>query len=296
MKNSDSWSLQLLKVNGGGDAVAYYARQIELRPDGKIKSFAIELVDKYLSANGISAFSSVDNYTGDVVGKVIYKLEHENELIASEYDALIAKLATPDTEGTIEAKKYQAYVLQTTIRNENEIVPVKLISMQSPVSTLSNRFILGIQKNSFEEITEPVLTLKKTIDVVIIGQTVYMLTLAGENLFAMERAYKAVCKEKVSDVIDCGFITNPERFKTVATSGQNPRRFVSYNQTRLDALKNTNKRKKLAAKFGLALSGNSIDTNDEKTPERLVKFLCNKAMLDPLNDSPVEVSAAKSWQ
>lgn len=296
MRGSDSWSLQLLKVNGEGESVSYCARQIELIPDGKIKSFAEVLVKKYLSADGIPAFSSVDNYTGDVVGKVIYKLDCGDELIASAYNMLVKQLGSPDTEGNIEAGTYQAYVLQTTIGKDENKVPVRLVSMQSPVSLLSNRFILRIQRRSFKEITEPVLTLRRTIDVVIVGQTVYMLTLAGENLFAMERAYKAVCKEKVSDVIGCGFITNPERFKEVATFGQNPRRFVSYNQKRLDALRNINERKRLATKFGLALSGNSIDTNDEKTPERLVKFLCDKAMLDPLDDSPVEVSAAKSWK
>ena len=161
---------------------------------------------------------------------------------------------------------------------------------------MSNRFLLGIERRNFREITEPVLTLKRSIDVIILGRTVYMLTLAGENLFAMERAYKAVCQAKVADVIDCGFISDPERFKTIATSGRNPRRFVSYNQTRLDALKNANRRKKLAQKFGMNIEGNIINTTDEKTSERLVKFLCNKAMLDPLDESPVEVSAAKSWQ
>lgn len=61
-------------------------------------------------------------------------------------------------------------------------------------------------------------------------------------------------------------------------------------------MKNVRKRKKLANMFDLKLRGNEIDTNDEKTSARLVKFLCNKAMLDPLDDSPVEVAAAKSWQ
>lgn len=296
MQNADIWSLQLLKVNGDGDAVTYYSRQVCLSPEGKIKSIADDLVRKYLSAKGIDSFSGVDEYTGDVVGDVIYKFKGDNLLINTEMTSLFAVLANPDAEGPIEAKKFQAYVLQTTIRDDNEMVPVKLISMQSPVSTLSNRFILGTERRNFHEITEPVLTLKRSIDVIILGRTVYMLTLAGENLFAMERAYKAVCQTKVSDVIDCGFVTNPDLFKTIATSGQNPRRFISYNQTRLDTLKNTNRRKKLAQKFGMKLEGNTIDTNDEKTSERLVKFLCNKAMLDPLDESPVEVSAAKSWQ
>lgn len=71
---------------------------------------------------------------------------------------------------------------------------------------------------------------------------------------------------------------------------------MAYNQSRLEAMKNVSKRKKLAKMFNLKLSGSNIDTNDEKTATRLVKFLCNKAMLDPLNDLPVEVAAAKSWQ
>ena len=113
-------------------------------------------------------------------------------LINTELTSLFAVLANPDTEGPIEAKKFQAYVLQTTIRDDNEMVPVKLISMQSPVSTLSNRFILGIERRNFHEITEPVLTLKRSIDVIILGRTVYMLTLPGENLFAMERALDTI--------------------------------------------------------------------------------------------------------
>lgn len=119
---------------------------------------------------------------------------------------------------------------------------------------------------------------------------------AGENLFAMERAYKAVCNNKVNEIIECGFLTDEAVFQKIATSGQNPRRFVAYNQSRLEAMKNVSKRKKLAKMFNLKLSGSNIDTNDEKTATRLVKFLCNKAMLDPLNDLPVEVAAAKSWQ
>ena len=295
MQNADTWSLQLLKISSSTDVATYYSRQVELNPEGKIKSTANDLVKKYLSSKGIDSFSEVEEYTGDVVANVIYKFESDNSLINKELASLLNTLANPNMEDPIEVKKYQAYVLLTNIKNDNEMVPVKLISMQCPVSNLTNKFILHKQKN-FHEIKEPVLTLKRSIDVIILGKTVYMLTLDGENLFAMERAYKSVCQSKVEEIIDCGFITDPGFFKSIATSGHNPRRFVSYNQTRLDALKDVDRRNKLAQKFEMRLNENKIDTVDKKTSERLVKFLCNKAMLDPLDESPIEVSAAKRWQ
>lgn len=74
------------------------------------------------------------------------------------------------------------------IEDDGEILPVKLISMQNPITTLKYKFFCN--KGRFEEFTEKVLNLRTAIDVVIIGDKVYFLTMAGEKLFNMERAYK----------------------------------------------------------------------------------------------------------
>ena len=44
-----------------------------------------------------------------------------------------------------------------------------------------------------------------------------------------------------------------------------------------------------------AMKDDEIDTEADKASERLVKFLCDKAMLDPIDEGPREVSAAKAW-
>ena len=100
---------------------------------------------------------------------------------------------------------------------------------------------------------------------------------------------------KVEEVVELDILSNAEAFKTVATKGQNPRRFVSFNQSRLDAIKNTNSRKKYMKMFKIEMKDGRIDTEDAKSSERLVKFLCDKAMLDPIDEGPREVSAAKAW-
>lgn len=296
VKNCGAWSLQLLQIQSKEGRVNYYCREITLEPEGRIKEFADELTKRYLGAEGIDAYSSVDEYCGDVVGKVIYKLQADNELISVAFNELIARVADPDKEDKIDVPKFHAYVLCGTVRIAEKNIPLKLFSMQSPLVSMTNRFWC-IQKTTFREIKEQVLSLKRTIDVLILDRTVYMFTLAGERLFAMERAYKTVCATKVDMIANSGILADPEAFQNVAKAGHNPRRFVSYNPERFTAMLDEHRRRKFANKFGIALDkNNKIDTDDAKTSERLVKFLCNKGMLDPLDDSPVEVFAAKNWQ
>ena len=89
MKNTAYWSMQLLQINSRKDGISYYSREIKLKPPGKIKTFADGLADKYLSSKGIESYAGVDEYTGDVVGNMIYKLQADNELIADEYVKLL---------------------------------------------------------------------------------------------------------------------------------------------------------------------------------------------------------------
>ena len=166
--------------------------------------------------------------------------------------------------------------------------------MQKPLTFLKNKFSLGTG-DSFKEVTDPILTLRKTIDVAIIGETVYLFNLSGEKLFNMERSYKALCTVEVETISKCNFLTDVEAFKTAATQGRNPRRFVAYNQAHFDALKDVKRRHELAEKFKIPMQGDNIATEKPEDVEKLVKFLCNKAMLDPCDASPMEVSATKPW-
>ncbi len=117
----------------------------------------------------------------------------------------------------------------------------------------------------------------------------------AENLFNMERSYKLRCGIKIEEIAALDILSNTDAFRAVASKGQNPRRFVSFNQSRLDAIKDINSRKKYMKMFQIKVKNGKIDTEDPKSSERLVKFLCDKAMLDPIDEEPREVSAAKAW-
>ena len=293
-----TWSLQLLQIkNFVRNGTTYISREIVITPETKVPGYLRVLSEYYCSDKGIDAYSSVDAYTGDVVDHVIYKLSRDNDLIKDACQKLMTKIADPDRETPITSIKPNALILKGSISSgaaDAPDIPVVFVFMRNPITVLSNKYVLGIS-GKFHEIQEPVLALRKTLDVAIIGDHVYLFTLNGEALFNMEKTYKAICKTQAEEISQCGFLTDAETFKMVAGQGRNPRRFVAYNPAHFEALKDVDRRKQMAAKFDLPMSGEQLVTHDAKAVERLIKFLCNKAMLDPCDESPVEVSATKPW-
>lgn len=300
LSNVTNWSIQLIKFkNTSSNTSTYFCRNITLSPNGKLGEIVAKISSTYtnVSKNKLNEYRAIEEYNGTTDSQIIYTISMNNPLVADEYSSLINSISTPDNEVDTFEMKANAYLIHGSIRsveNGEEVdKPIKLISMQSPITNLKNKFLSA--NGTFKEITDKVLNLRPIFDVLIYDDTIYMFTLAGEKLFNMERAYKSVCVNKIAEVIGCDFITDNESFSNIALTGHNPRRFISFNQNRLEQLKDNSKRIVLANKFEIPLNNDKFDTTQEGSSDKLIKLLCNKGMLDPFDDVPVEVSNAKSW-
>lgn len=292
-----AWSLQLLKINTSKQShTTYIGREITLSPPGSLLSLVLEISKRYVGEerSELNAFQGIMDYDGSTVDKFIYRLDKSNELISDEFDALINAVSKPDTE--LDPLKFnsKAYVLLGVINHKGEEKTIKLISMHNPVTPLKHKFLSG--NGTFKEITEKVLSLRTLIDVVIVQNTVYMLTFSGENLFNMERAYKSNCVKKLNKIEQCNIFTDFETFSSVAKSGHNPRKFVSFNEDYLKELMNSKCRKKLAATFNIPMVGDLFDTKQSGVADKIVKLLCKRGMKDPFSDRPMEVAGSKKWE
>ncbi len=292
-----AWSVQLIKIkNSKRNGVTYVSREISLTPKGSLLDFINELAQIYTKGEKelSHTFQDVAEYDGSTIDKTVYKISTDNELIKTEYSSLIETIANPDAETDPLSLKAQAYLLSGIINIEGEEKSIILISMQNPVTTLRHKYLHA--NGTFKEISDQVLSLKCSIDVLIIDDVVYMLTLAGENLFHMERAHKAVCEKKVQEIQRCDIINNFSAFSVIATTGHNPRKFVSFNNDHLLKLKHANSRKKMAKKFNIPLDGDKFDTNDSTAIDKIIKLLCDRGMVDPFDDNPREVAGSKKWE
>ena len=293
----DAWSLQLLQVKSSRrNGTTYCGREITLSPKDTMTNFLTEISDKYCSQEkGIEKmFESVTDYDGSTIDKTIYKLDIGSELISNEYHLFIEAIGNPDFE--INPLKFlaHAYVIKGIVSISGEEIAVKLVSMQNPVTSLKHKFLCA--NGIFKEITDKVISLRTTIDVIIIDNTVYMLTLAGEKLFNMERAYKSICENKITDIIELDIFNNADAFRIVASSGHNPRKFVSFNEMNLRKLTDADTRVSMSHKFNIPMDGDKFDMSKPGAADKLVKLLCGRGMVDPFDANPMEVASSKKWK
>lgn len=297
LPDCQNWSAHLLSFqHSSRQGTSYNCRIIELEPQGRLYSLIQEISQSY-SGNGknhLSKYTDVRNYDGTCIGTTIYKIPEEGSGVTIDLDALLSGVANTDRECDPLQMKANAYILNGHISLDNNQHQIKLISIKSPITTLKHKFLH--RNNRFSEITDKVLNLSTIINVIIYDRNVYFLDMSGESLFNMERAYRQRCSEAITEIESLGIVSDIESFRNIASSGHNPRRFTSFSREKLNLLQNVSNRRKVRSKFGIPLTANNkFDIADNSNAEKLVKVLCNKAMWDILEDTPVEVDGSKSW-
>lgn len=295
---SENWSVNLLGFkHSKRSGTSYNCRRIELEPHQKLQNIIDEISQLYIGSNGrLSKYNDVREYDGTCNGTTIYRISENNENVTIDVESLLQGIADSDVESNPMEMKAQAYVLSNEIHISGEEHRIKLISMNNPIVTLKNRFYR--KNDKFYEISDKVLNLRTTINVVIYDTTVYLLDMSGETLFNMERAYKIKCNETIEIIEEMNIVSNIVVFKNTATTGQNPRKFVAFSKSKLDKLSKKRNRKKAAEYFKIPLIGDDcqFDTSKKENANNLVKVLCNKAMWDILEEMPVEVDGSKNWK
>lgn len=293
-----NWSAHLLKFqHSTRKGTSYNCRKIELLPEERldelIQSISISYVDG--EKNRLSDYIDVREYDGTCNGTTIYKISENSSSFDIALDVLFDAIAGSDTEADPIGMKTQAYMLCGSITINNEEHQLKLISMNSPMTTLKNRYVFD--KGKFKEISKKVLNLKTSMNVIIYDKTIYFLDMSGETLFNMERAYRIKCSEVVREIETMGMVSNMEVFRNTSMSGQNPRRFVAFSKSKLELLAKKKNREKAAKYFNISLVGDQkqFDTTEKVDAEKLVKLLCGKAMWDVIEEVPVEVDGSKNW-
>lgn len=292
MNSEGTWSIKLIRIHSSNrEGTNYDCREIGFSSKEVLIDHVEELKSKYLSGNKatIQKYNELRLYDGTTDSQVIYWLNKTSDLINEAYAKLVESLANADQECDPFKEKYSAYVLAGFVEDK----PIYLFSMQCPFVNMKRKHIWD--NSIFRPIDKPILSLRLNADVIMYDEKVYFLSMAGENLFNMERSYKATCSYCVNDIVESGIITNIECFKNTATSGSNPRRFVSFNNSYLERLKHKKTRERIAKKFDIPVKDSFFDSEQEGASEKIVKLLCGKGMVDPFDDIPMEVSGSKNW-
>lgn len=277
------------------DGMVYTSREIKLYPSELMDKLLKEIQAEHIGKrNRLGQYTTVDKYDGSMVGTTIYSLACTDPLIKAAYDHMLMSLSNLQTEVNPLDFSANAYVLQGDWNYKDTVLPVKLIAVTNPFKKLKHKFFYD--GGTFKEISENVLDLRLYPDVILIGGGVFFLGMAGEKLFGMERAYRTNVKKLAGMFGKTPFLVNADKLQETALSGHYPRMLVAYQPDKMEYLRNKSQRQAIAKKFGIAMGKDgSLDMEQPGNAAKLIRFLCNKGMLDPTNQSAMEVAGAKRW-
>lgn len=272
-----------------GDGLQYASHCVSVEPKEEWESFLRDLHE----ANEKS-FDLIETkpYDGTVLDKgEAFEISVKDRKVKASYDAFMEALSHAAIEHKAEDENPNATVIKGISEDGREVY---LISARTPLMQLRHRFMKA--DHVYKAIKNPVLTLPTKLDVVIVDDTMFFLTIAGAQMFVSDSICRKIAEEKVEAIKQVKFVTGLEHFEEVAFRGSNVRRFLGYNEQRMKKLKELQCRKKIAGKFGIKTKNSKLDLSDPADAERFIKVVCNRGMEDPFDGKAVEVSSSKPWE
>lgn len=293
-------TLKLIHYDEDAEAgMCYQYRPIELHPEDLLRELLGDIKKEYVDpGKRLSKYQAVEIYDGSTDSTKIYSLDSNNPLIHVSYENLCAQVAHLDAETNVFKFGANAYSLSGyLIQADGPEAYCQLITVQTPFKLLRHKYLY--ENGVFCASDSKVLELRLYADIIIIDSTVYFMNTMGEKFFGMERSYHIQSQKLVEQFAQVPFLLNVDAddgLASVAQRGHYPRMLVSYQASKMNYLKKPENRQRAADKFGIHLTADgSIDVGTEQSARSLIRFLCNRGMLDLENDSAVEVSSAKRW-
>ena len=290
--NIDECELYLYRI-GSGRKKQIMCRNIEQLGNQSILDLVIFIKSQY-SQDGSrigETYEEVRDYDGVMSQGILYRIENKSPLIRERIEHLDNQIVEATTENDVFDYK-NGYILVGNCKGKR----IKLISVGTPVKQFKNKFMIAKFGNTLTNIDDKVLALKYSIDVAVVGDYTYILSKAAQTFFDFERSYKIYARQCVLEICDSDLISDLENFKKISFSGHNPRKFLSFNKKTIAALQDGVVRERIASKFQIPLTTDGkLDTSSEKGAISVIKLLCNKAMLDPIEFQAREVDGARNW-
>lgn len=293
---NDDWGVYSLKYkHSKRHGTTYQTKQIRFHVHNDLVEHIKAIQDEYCNKR-LPKYEKIQKYDGTYNASIMYYFDVKDSMISDKLEILNESIANPITSVNINDEE-NAFVIQGTVEDENGTDQlIKLITLRKPFTTLKNKFYY--ENGEYVKMDSKLLNLPILFDILIIGnERVYFMNFNAENLFDLERTYKKMCKKYVDDVCKLEIISDKELFSQIANSGHNPRKFISFNSDKMYFLNNKEQRENISKTFNIALESNGrIDTSDKDNINRLVKFLCDRAVLDPTSLQARESDGTRAWR
>ncbi|EOR25301.1 hypothetical protein A500_10505 [Clostridium sartagoforme AAU1] len=295
-KEIPTWSSVLVEYNHSKHPNEYICYDMNFSSVDLLSTTITGMCDAFLSI--VKKYDKkVIDYTGENPKNVVDKLSTNNTVISTCWNFLIEHINNSDDTTNFKHIKANAYVfIGSYTLSDGTSENIYLITRKNPLLTYKKGRtpIFTSQNNTIAKADEPLVQFSKSFDAIVYKNTMYMINNNCESIFNMEYTHKILCKKHLSELEAANIIANFENYDSFASSGQNPKKFITYDASIVEKLTQTKWKNKLAKDLKIPLDSTTkkFDLHEEANARKFTLAICGKTKLNMFDDGICEVPSS----
>lgn len=236
-KQITHWTSLLIEYNHKKNPNEYVCYTINFASAQLLNDTITSMCNAFL--NVVKKQNHILEYTAQNPKNTTEKLNVTSELMHLSWPALINHINNSDDSIDLKDISANAFIftgsyVDTDGNNKN----LYLLTQKNPVLSFKKRApIFATRNNTITATPEPLVQFGKCFDILIIDNTLYSINNHFESIFNIEYSHKIVCQERLQDLEAADLIDDIDSYKNFASSGQNPKKFITYNPEIVKKLK-----------------------------------------------------------
>lgn len=288
------WNSLLIEYNHKRSPNEYVCYNINFASTQLLNDIITPMCNAFLSV--VKKQNRILEYTAQNPKNTTEKLDVTNKLMRLSWPSLINHINNSDDSVDLKNISANAFIFagnydDTDGNNKN----LYLLAQKNPVLSFKKRTpIFSTRNNTIVETAEPLVQFGKCFDVLIVDNTLYSINNNFESIFNIEYSHKIVCQEHLQELDAADIIEDIDSYKTFASSGQNPKKFITYNPQIVEKLKKQKYKDLLKNQLHIPVNPTThkFDLSDPKNARNFTLAICGKAKNNMFDDGVCEVPSS----
>lgn len=287
-----TWETLLVKYNHTSYPNQFTCYNINFAQDSillntlsDMKGTFLKIIDRY--------DKKVEMYSGYNPKNVVEKLALDNPIINDAWDSLIQHINCSDDSTEIKNIKANAYIFIGTYSEASSTKNIYIIARKNPVLSFKKGRapIFTSRHNVLDKADDPLLQFGKCFDALVYNNAIYMINSNCESIFNMEYSHKKICQKSLDALEASSIIEDMSAYRQFATTGQTPKKFISYDETIVEKLKEPRWRRKVIQELKIPFNNTTkkFILNEEQHARIFTLAICGKTKLNMFDEGICEV-------
>ena len=291
-----TWDSLLIKCKHNTHPNEFTCYKMNFSTDTLLKETLNDMCNAFLRT--VENFDKkVELYTGFNSKNVVDKLPINNPLLNDCWSSLIQHINCSDDTTALSKINANAFVFVGTYNDEtNTPINLYLLARKNPILSFKKgrSHIFISQHNTISKTSDPLVQFGKCFDAIVYKNTIYMINSNCESIFNMEYSHKIICQKSLASLEDAKIVSDISHFRQYANFGQNPKKFITYDESIVIKLKEPKWKNKIVRELKIPFNSTTkkFDLSDENHAKIFTLLICGKTKLNMFDDGICEVPSS----